>query len=141
MSETPVISEELQSLVGVEVGPEVYEIEKGFLRKFAEAIGDPNTRWKEVAPPTLPGALLPNGLINRLLAAKSSLNRFLNGGNEIEYFKPIKVGDTISVYSKLSRLREIKGKDGTSLFMILEVTYKNQLGEVVAAGKYNYIRY
>jgi acyl dehydratase len=141
LSEQPAISEEMQSLVNVEFGPEVYEIEKGMLRKFAEAIDDPNPRWLEIAPPTFASAILPNVLINKLLAAKSPLNRFLNGSNELEYYKPIKAGDTISVFSKLSRLREMKNKDGSSLFMILDVTYKNQDGEVVATGKYNYIRY
>jgi hypothetical protein len=44
-----VISEELQSLLNVELGPEVYEVEKGMLRKFAEAIDDPDPRWLEEA--------------------------------------------------------------------------------------------
>ncbi len=141
MTDEPVISEELQNLLNAEFGPEIYEVEKGMLKKFVEAIDDPNPRWQEYAPPTFISAMLPNGLIRKLLAAKCSLNRYLNGGNEIEYRKPIRVGDTISVYSKLSRMREMKGQDGPSLFMIVEVTYKNQDEEVVATGRNTYIRY
>ena len=48
MSEEPIISDELQSLLNVEFGPEVYEIEKGMVRKFAEAIDDPNPLWQQV---------------------------------------------------------------------------------------------
>ena len=57
MSEEPVISEELESLLNVEFGPEVYEIEKGMVGKYADAIDDPNPRWQRVTPPTYPAAL------------------------------------------------------------------------------------
>ncbi len=86
MVDEPVISEELQSLLNVEFGPEVYEIEKGFLRRFAEAIDDPNPRWRQVAPPTFPAALVPTGLLHRLFNAKCPLKRILNGASELEYF-------------------------------------------------------
>ncbi len=141
MSEEPIISEELESLLGVEFGPEVYEIEKGMVRKFAEATDDPNPLWQEVAPPTFPAALVPTGLLHRLLEAKCPLNRYLNGGNELEYLKPIKVGDVISVTAKLDKLRSIEGKEGPTLFMIMAITYQNQKGEVTAVGRSTYIRY
>ena len=63
MADESVISEELKSLLNVEFGPEVYEIEKGMLRKFAEAIDDPNPRWLKEAPPTFPAALVPKELL------------------------------------------------------------------------------
>jgi hypothetical protein len=141
LSTEPVISEELQGILNKEFGPEVYEVEKGMVRKFVEAIDDPNPVWQQTAPPTFTSAMPPAELIRKLLAARCPLARYLNGGNEMEYFKAIKVGDTISVYSRLARLREMKGKEGSTLFMILEVTYKNQSGEVVAAGRHTYIRY
>jgi hypothetical protein len=141
LSEESVISEELQSLLNVEFGPEVYEIEKGMVKKFAEAIDDPNPRWQTVVPPTFPAALVPTGLLHKMVNAKSSLTRFLNGGNELEYFQPIKVGDVISVTARLDKLRKMEGKEGTTLFMIMETTYKNQRGELVAKGRNTYIRY
>lgn len=141
MSEEPVITQELESLLNVEFGPEVYEIEKGMVRKFAEAIDDPDPRWQEMAPPTFPAALVPTGLIHRLFTAKCPLNRILNGASELEYYQPIKVGDVIYVTAKLEKLRKMEGKEGRTLFMITEVSYKNQGGEVVARGKNTYIRY
>ena len=141
MSEEPVISDELESLLDDEFGPEVYEIEKGMVRKFAEAIGDPNPLWQRVTPPTFPAALVPTELLHKLFAAKCPLTRFLNGANELEYYQPINVGDTISVQAKLERLRKMEGKEGVTLFMITEATYTNQKGEVVARGKNTYIRY
>jgi hypothetical protein len=136
-----VISEELQSLLNVEFGPEVYEIEKGFLRRFTEAIDDPNPQWRQVAPPSFPAALVPTGLLHRLFNAKCTLNRILNGASELEYFHPIRLGDVISVKGSLTRLRQLEGKEGKTLFMIIDVTCTNQRGEVVVRGKNTYVKY
>jgi len=141
LSEEPIISEELESLLNVEFGPEVYEIEKGMVRKFAEAIDDPNPLWQRVAPPTFPAALVPTEFLHRLFEAKCPLTRFLNGANELEYYQPIEIGDAISVTAKLEKLRKMEGKEGTTLFMIVRIIYQNQGGEVVARGRNTYIRY
>ncbi len=141
MNEEPVITEELQKLLNVEFGPEVYEIERGMVRKFTEAIEDPNRQWQNVTPPTFPAALVPTKLLHQMVTAKCPLTRFLNGGNELEYYQPVKVGDVISVTARLVRLRKMEGKEGRTLFMIMEITYTNQRGEVAARGRSTYIRY
>lgn len=141
MSEEPVISEELQGLLNVEFGPEVYEVEKGMVKRFAEAIGDPNPLWRELAPPTFPTALVPTELLHKMVTARSPLKRLLNGGNELEYFQPIRVGDVISVTARLERLRKMEGKEGTTLFMVVAITYKNERGELVAKGRNTFVRY
>jgi hypothetical protein len=136
-----VITEELNSLLNKEFGPEVYEIEKGMLRKFAEAIGDPNPRWLNEAPPTFAAAIVPHELLNKLFNADIPLKRLLNGTNELEYLQPIKADDVISVTAKLTRLRQVAGAEGPTLFMFTEMTYTNQSGEVVVKGKNTYIKY
>ncbi len=136
-----VITEELNSLLNVEFGPEVYEIEKGMLRRFAEAIDDPNPRWLEEAPPTFPAALVPHELLHKLFNADIPLKRLLNGTSELEYIQPIKAGDVISVTAKLTRLRQMPGAEGPTLFMFTEMTYTNQRGEVAVKGKNTYIKY
>jgi hydroxyacyl-ACP dehydratase HTD2-like protein with hotdog domain len=136
-----VINEALQSLINVEFGPEVYDVEKGMLRKFAEAIEDPNPRWLEEAPPTFAAAIVPKGLLNRLFNADTPLKRLLNGASELEYLRPIRAGDVISVTARLTRLRRVAGVEGPTLFMFTEMTYTNQRGEVVVKGKNTYIRY
>ena len=141
MSAESVISEELKSLLNVEFGPEVYEIEKGMLKKFAEATDDPNPRWLKEAPPTFPAALVPRALLNKLFNADIPLKRLLNGTSELEYLQPIRAGDVISVTAKLTRLRQVPGAEGPTLFMFTEMTYTNQRGEVVVKGKNTYIKY
>jgi hypothetical protein len=136
-----VISQELQNLINVEFGPEVYEVEKGMLRKFAEAIDDPNPRWLEEASPTFAAAIVPKGLLHRLFNADIPLKRLLNGTSELEYRQPIRAGDVISVTARLTRLRQVAGAEGPTLFMFTEMTYTNQRGEVVVKGKNTYIKY
>ncbi len=141
MVDESVISGELQSLLNVEFGPEVYETEKGVLKRFAEAIDDPNPKWRQVAPPTFAAALVPTELLHKLFNAACTLKRILNGVSELEYFHPIRLGDVISVKGSLTRLRQLEGKEGRTLFMITDVTYTNQRGEVVVKGKNTYIKY
>ena len=141
MAVESVITEELNSMLNVEYGPEVYDIEKGMLKKFAEAIEDENPKWLEEAPPTFPAVLVPKELLNKLFNADIPLKRLLNGTSELEYIKPIKAGDVISVTAKLTRLRQVKGAEGPTLFMFTEMTYTNQRGEVVVKGKNTYIKY
>ncbi len=141
MSDELVISEELQSLLNVPFGPEVYEIEKSMVKKFVDAIDDTDSRWQEVTPPTFPAALVPTELIHRLFNAESPLKRVLNGSSDLEYLQPIRVGDVISVTATLTRLRQMPGAEGPTLFMFTEMTYTNQRGEVVVKGKNTYIRY
>ncbi|OGN99537.1 MAG: hypothetical protein A2Y58_00595 [Chloroflexi bacterium RBG_13_51_52] len=141
MAGESVITEELNSLLNVELGPEVYEIEKGMLKKFAEAIEDPNPRWLKEAPPTFPAALVPKALLNKLFNIDIPLKRLLNGTSDLEYLQPIKAGDVISITAKLTRLRQVAGAEGPTLFMFTEMTYTNQRGEVAVKGKNTYIKY
>jgi len=141
VSEEPIISEELEALRHAEFAPECYEIEKGMVRKFAEAIEDPNPRWQEVVPPTFLAALVPKALMHQVFTAKSSLTRVLNGGSELEYYQPVKIGDVISVTGRLTGLRQREGRDGAVLFMVVEMTYENQRGELVARVRNNFIRH
>lgn len=153
MTEESVISEEFRRLVGVEAEPEVWEVEKGHIRRFAQAVGDPNPLWQDVeyarnsrygnivAPPTF---LIDAGLVrlvDRLLEIECPLEANINGGTEIEYYRHMEVGDTITTVAKLSEVQEKVGKGGNKLiFLIIEVTYRNQKGELVAKCRNTFIR-
>jgi hypothetical protein len=137
----PINLEPLNKIINVEYGPEIYEIEKGMLRHFAEAIDDPDPRWLREGPPTFAAAIVPRQLVHILFNTDVGLKRLLNGASELEYLKPIKAGDVISVTAKLTRLRTIQGAEGPTVFMFTEMTFTNQLGEVVVKGKNTYIKY
>src|SRR3972149_5629606 len=95
------------------------------LKKFAEAIAAPTPRWLEEAPPPSPAALVPRALLHRLFNADIPLKRLLNGASELEYFRSIKAGDIISVTARLTRLRQMAGAAGPTLFLFTETTHTN----------------
>lgn len=143
MAGDSLITEEMKSKIGVEGKSRVYEIEKGLIKRFAHAIGDPNPLWQDeeyarksryggiIAPPALIIALgwedfQADGLRTHNIAA-------LHGGTELESYQPIRAGDTITVTNKLVDARERDSKRlGKMAFLSYERTYKNQRQEVVA---------
>ena len=153
MSEASAITEGMRKLLDVEVGPKVYEVEKDMIRKLAEAIGDDNPLWQDeeyakkgrygaiIAPPTFLARLRIEEMLEMVLSAESSLTRMMNGGTELEYFLPIKAGDVITVTGRVIDIYEREGKSGKMVFMITELTYKNQRGEIAAKARNTLLRY
>ena len=154
MAEDSVITDEMRSMIGVESGPSVYEIEKGAIRRWADAIGDPNPLYHDeeyarnkgyrsiIAPPAFVAQYgFPVKAGQKQVRITSPLTRGLNGGSEYELFKPVQAGDIITSTTKLAELFEREGRLGNMLFVINETTYKNQNGEVVAKHRGTGINY
>lgn len=156
MAQDSVISDEMRSMIGVESSPSVFEIEKEPIRRWAEAIGDTNPLYHDeeyaknsryggiIAPPGMVGnysfPVKAGGAGRRV---QSPFWRVLNGGNEFEFFKPVRAGDTLTATSKLVELYERQGRPeiGRMLFQVSETTYKNQDGEVVVKTRNTGISY
>ena len=149
MVEKSLITDEMRAAIGIETEPISYDIEKGAIRKFAEAIGDLNPLYhdEEYAKKTKYGGIIapPTFLCTceggRGKEIDIPLSRRLNGGSEFEIFQPIRPGDIISANSKLVDLVERQGKMGRMLLRTSETTYKNQTGEIVAKGRFTSIFY
>jgi acyl dehydratase len=148
LAEESLITPELRDLLGKESEPEFFEIEKGHIRKFAEAIGDSNPLWSDleyarqsygniVAPPTF---LIDEATINLAEKLKRPPGSFINASTEIEYIKPIFAGDTISTIARLVDLKEKTGNKGKLLIMLVEFTFKNQQGETVRICRNTFIK-
>ena len=143
MAGDSLITEEIKSKIGVEGKPRVYEIEKGLIRRFALAIGDPNPLWQDeeyarksryggiIAPPALIIALgwedfQKDGVSRQDVAG-------LHGGTDLESYQPIRAGDTITITNKLVDARERdSNRLGKMAFLNYERTYKNKEQELVA---------
>lgn len=154
MAGDSIITDEMKAAVGVESEPSVYEIERSSIRRWAESIGDPNPLYRDEEYARSKGyrsLVAPPGFIAQYAFPvkyggggghiRSPFTRNLNGGNEYEFFKPIQAGDTISATRKIAELRERDGKMGKMLFIITEITYKNQDGEIVAKSHGTHITY
>lgn len=137
----PLNTEELRKQVGVETAPRFYEIEKGLVKRFALAIGDPNPLWQdeEYARKTNYGGIIaPPALVIALgwedfQTERMSVGAGLHAGTELEYYQPIRVGDTIGITSKLLDMRERESqKLGRMSFLDYERLYRNQNQKLVA---------
>ena len=148
--ENTIIPESLLKAIGVESDPITYEIEKGHIARFAEAIGDENPLFSDeikarnsryggiIAPPTFYRALRPGSLPE---SAESPFTRNLDAGSDWEFFEPIRPGDRITVTIKLADLVEREGRLGKMIIITRETRYENQLGQIVATQKTNGISY
>jgi len=147
-----IVTEAALKQVGKAGEPRTYDVERGAIRRFAEAIGDPSPLFNDehvaratrfggmIAPPTFcrsMGSPIPDV---RLEALGASF-RGLDGGSEWEYFVPIRPGDRITVQTKLVDLRESEGRLGPMVFITMETSYTNQFGELCVTQRSTAIRY
>ncbi len=122
------------------------EVEKGHIRRFAQALGDDNPLYHDekyakksrhggiIAPPTFPTVFGFEG--ERVLDGLGiNYARLLHGGQEYEYFRPIRAGDTISFSTKIVDVTEKQGKSGTMDIITTEMTGLDQEGEKVFVGR------
>lgn len=124
------VIDRLKTRIGVD-GPEVTApVEAGHVKRFVEAIGDPNPRWEKEAPPTFLVALAPVSL--HLGDAEEYGKGWLNGGNRFEYFAPVMIGDRITAKGRVVDVYDKAGSSGDLLFIVFETDYTNQRGELVA---------
>jgi acyl dehydratase len=147
-----ILNEEALKQVGKAGEARTYDVERGAIRRFAEAIEDRNPLFNDehaarttrfggmIAPPTFcrsMGSPIPDVRISAL----GQSFRGLDGGSEWEYFKPIRPGDRITVQTKLVDLRESEGRLGPMIFITMETTYTNQFGELCVTQRSTGIRY
>lgn len=159
MDNKAAIIEELKMKIGVILEPMLYEVEKGAIRRFVEAVEDPNPLyWDEdyarktryggvIAPPGfygLPGGEVPGAeismdfgillapMVKSLPGMTEIMESAVNGGTEGEFFRPVRPGDILLAYFKLIDITEKSGKLGPMVLFPFEQTFKNRVGQLVA---------
>ncbi|MFP5331132.1 MAG: MaoC family dehydratase N-terminal domain-containing protein [Acidimicrobiia bacterium] len=135
------ITDEMRKMLGVESPTYTFEVEKGDVARYAQAIGDDNPLFTDeqlarrtryggmIAPPTY--LIVMRVLEIGVAPPFRPLSNSLDGGSEWQYFHPIRPGDRISATSKLADLYERDGSLGRMLFVVTEITYRNQFDEIV----------
>ena len=147
-----IITDEIRAAIGMQSEPAVIEIEKGMIKKFAEAVEDLNPLWQDeeyarnaryggiVAPPGFFMTVMMRG--ERVeFPFQLPFTRVLDGGGEWEFLKPIRPGDVLTVVNRFADIFEREGRTGKMVFMVTETTWRNQRNEVVARGKSTLINY
>jgi len=113
-------------------------VEAGHLRRFCEAIGDPNPRWREEAPPTFLVAL--GSETPEIPDVLEYGQGWLNGGDRFEYLEPVRIGDTITSRTRFAEAFEKRGGSGNLLFVIFDTEFRNQHGRVAVRYRGTRIR-
>lgn len=143
---TTLVTDEMRRAVGLTSPPVTYDIEKGHIERFAEAIGDANPLYHDEAAARASrygGIVAPPTFFRALNAGPLPVSPFRFGrlkpgfdaGSEWEYHHPVKAGDRITVTSSVEGYETKPGKDATLVFVKIRTTYTNQRGETVATQK------
>jgi len=151
------ITKEAEALLGKELAPQITEVEKHDIQKFALAVAWPNKpnplyydeevgkRSKYgsiIAPPTFATSLKWMGpCVAALNPTMGPYRVGLNGGNEYEMYLPIKPGDVLTGRGKIIKLEEKPREDGGVTFIpYFEGNFVNQRGEKVLTCRQNLLR-
>jgi len=130
-----------KSLIGRESEPVVHEVEKNAIRRFADALGDPNPIYTDeeaaraagyaglVAPPTFPAVLAANDRFRHSLDLGT--RSLLHGEQQFEYGRPIVAGDRITVKSRVADVQEKAGPSGPMDVIVVEDEGRGANGELV----------
>lgn len=151
------ITDDLKAWIGREAtytAPE--ELGRASIRYFALALRDDNPVYSDadfasrtvhgdiIAPPTF--VCETNQIINRPLDENGyighdwplplSSGRFIRGGNEYEFFQPVRASDRVSVTWKILDIYERHTRKlGTLIFVVSEAHYTNQNKELLAINR------
>ena len=156
------MTEALKACVGREatyIAPE--PIGKASIRYFAAATGDKNPLYSDeaiaslsrhggiIAPPTMVCEtgqfyVVPqdrDGYLGHRWDLPIESDRSIRGGNEYEFFQPVRPDDTITVRWRIVDIYERDTrKGGSMIFVISEARYSNQRGDLLAINRETTIR-
>lgn len=145
MSDMKVLSDhDRKELLGMTLPSITMDVEKGQIRRFAEAIGDFNPLWVDesgdgvIAPPTFLRVMITE------LPAPRELEPFpqmLDGGSDWTYVMPVKPGDSITAVTRFVSVNQRNIAIGAAVVLVLETNYTNQHGQDVARQRNTLIRY
>jgi acyl dehydratase len=138
-----------KTLIGRESEPTVVEVEKGAIRRFAEALGDPNPLSLDetmaraagftglVAPPTFAVTL---GFTERFRHSLDLGTRaVLHSEQAFEFARPIVSGDRLTVKSRVVDVQERAGASGPVDVLVVEDEGRDDKGALIYRARATYI--
>jgi acyl dehydratase len=111
---------------------EPVEVKAEQIRNFCEALGESSPAYAEgrVAPPSF-AITFRNGRHFFQHVPRFGRAGF-DAGKDVEFVRPIRAGDRISLSSHVKEIYEKTGRTGSMVFVVVRSTLKNQNGEEVA---------
>lgn len=114
-------------------------VERGAVRRFAEAIGDRNPLYFDeeaaraswhgrlIAPPTFP-VTLDHGTVEGLALPDAGL---IHGEQRFAYRRPLYVGETVACATVVENSYQKRGRGGVLTFLVLARVGEDQAGDVI----------
>jgi len=151
------IPEEMKQCIGLVDPPAVYEVEKGAIRRYADAVGDDNPLYRDeeyaaktkyggiISPPGFfgwPVGTVPmGGAIGKAITAAMNAGyyRILDAGKSYEFFISVRPGDILVGSPQIADISEKEGKSGPMYIISFRTTFTNQNGDVVANAFQSFI--
>ncbi len=135
-----------KNAIGRTSPPTLNEVEKGAIRRFAEALGDYNPIYYDeefarasgyptiVAPPTFPASFHSAADLRELLGV--GIKSLLHAEQTFEYDRPIFAGDRIFVATRVNDVMERSGPTGGKMDVaVIEDEGRDEEGNVVFRAK------
>ncbi len=128
-----------ERFIGHRSEPVVNVVEKGAVKKFAEAIGDPNPLYADeaAAKASRHGGLIASLTFPRTLeygeveGLGPPGQGYIHGEHRIRYERPLFVGEELSCYAEVTDYYEKAGREGSMGFLISERVGESFQGERV----------
>ena len=120
------------TLIGSESPEVAVEIERGAIRKFAEAVGDTTEACVrgDIAPPTFPTTIrIP------IPGLSYDLARILHGEQEYRYHRPLRAGDRLRCRARLHDVYVRAGRLGQMTFLVTDLEGRDDDGNPVFTGR------
>ena len=118
-------------LIGRESEIVVFDVERGAIRKFADAVQDqtPACVRGDLAPPTFPTTFRMT-----IPGVSFDLARVLHGAQEYQYERPLRAGDRVRCRVRVANVYRRQGSLGEMTFLILAMEGTDESGSPVFTG-------
>jgi len=130
-----------KNAIGRSSPPTLNEVEKGAIRRFAEALGDYNPIYYDeeyaralgyptiVAPPTFPASFHSAADLRELLGV--GIKSLLHAEQAFDYERPILAGDRIYVSTRVADVLERQGPAGKMDVALIQDEGRDEEGNLV----------
>jgi acyl dehydratase len=139
-----------KGVVGKAFPPYAVTVERGKIKEFARAIGDPNpfylddrvgaaSEWGDlIAPPTFATTFRDEGADTGALLRElgTDISRVLHGEQEFEIHRQLQPGQTYLCRSRVVDIYEKSGKSGPMAFVVRETAITDRTNELVASMRH-----
>ena len=140
-----------RSVLGVDVDIGSYQVTKEEIIAYAKALGETNPLYvdEEAAREGPYGAVIAPAGFYTYMRFKPGPNPRLRvhenrmgymAGQNIEYFEPIRAGDTISAKARIDQVYAKTGRTGKLVFVVTRTTYSNQHGRTAMVVESSNVR-